>query len=137
MTDIASGSLLVQAPDDSWWLIYSDRTMRSSDSFGAVIGDPQPWTPIVEAVFNAPDEIAARDAWLAAETARIAALDSARTALQDALDLEALYPAPTTEETALIDTQVAEALAEFRALSSMPADIVALAAAVVSWRSEL
>jgi hypothetical protein len=64
-------------------------------------------------------------------------LTTCRTALSDALALADLYPAPTPEETAIIDAQVNAALAGFRALDNPPADVVALAAAVVSWRTEV
>lgn len=73
-------------------------------------------------------------------TASLAAAGAARstgTALADALALADLYPAPTPEETAIIDAQVAAALTGFRALPNPPADVVALAAAVVSWRTEV
>jgi hypothetical protein len=60
-----------------------------------------------------------------------------RNALKDVLALSELYPAPTPEETALIDAQVVEALADFRALINPPVDVVNLATAVVSWRSTL
>ena len=61
----------------------------------------------------------------------------ARAALADALALADLYPAPTPEETALIDAQVASALSLYRALDDPPADVVSLAAAVVAWRTEV
>lgn len=80
-----------------------------------------------------PQELAAAQAWAAAADAPVAA----RAALSDALALADLYPAPTPEETALIDGQVAAALASYRALSGPPADVVSLAAAVVAWRTEV
>jgi hypothetical protein len=73
----------------------------------------------------------------AALDAERAAQNAARTALSDALALADLYPAPTPEETALIDTQINSALIGFQGLSNPPADVVALAAAVISWRSTL
>jgi hypothetical protein len=60
-----------------------------------------------------------------------------RTALSVALNLTSIYPAPTPEETVIIDQQVAAALSAFRELDNPPADIVALAAAVISWRAEI
>jgi hypothetical protein len=63
--------------------------------------------------------------------------EEARTALSDAAALASLYPAPTPEETALIDSQINSALIGFQGLSNPPADVVALAAAVISWRSTL
>jgi hypothetical protein len=61
-------------------------------------------------------------------------VDAARTALSDALALADLYPAPTPEETAIIDGQVNAALASFSQLENPPADIVALAATLISWK---
>ena len=88
-----------------------------------------------------PAELAALRAGVAARHAAVQAaadaLETARTALTDALALAPLYPAPTPEETLVIDTQVNAALAGFRALTDPPADVVALAAAVVSWRASL
>ena len=69
--------------------------------------------------------------------AAIAAASSVRTTLSDALALAPLYPAPSPDETAIIDAQVAAALAQFRALADPPPDVVALAAAVVAWRAEI
>lgn len=83
-----------------------------------------------------PEESAALAA-LAPSTAHAEATNNTRAALSDALALSDLYPAPTPEETSLIDSQVAAALAGFRALPDPPADVVALAAAVVSWRAEV
>lgn len=80
------------------------------------------------------------EATVAAEDAAAAAnapILTIRADLADALALADLYPAPTPEETAIIDAQVNAALAGFRALSNPPADVVALAAAVVSWRTEV
>lgn len=75
--------------------------------------------------------------------ARVAEIDQARslvtatrTALTDALALIDLYPAPTPEETAIIDAQVTAALAGFRTMTDPPADVVALAASLVSWRAD-
>jgi hypothetical protein len=82
------------------------------------------------------EEQRAINAALSASIESIAAV-SARTALIDALALADLYPAPTPEETAIIDAQVGAALSQYRALADRPADVVALAAAVVSWRAEL
>jgi hypothetical protein len=53
--------------------------------------------------------------------------EQSRTALADALALSDLYPAPTPDETALIDAQVASALLSYTQLENPPADIVALA----------
>ena len=63
------------------------------------------------------------------------AFESCRTALAAVLALAEAYPYPTPEETAIVDAQAAAALDGFRALNDPPADVVALAAAVVSWRA--
>jgi hypothetical protein len=89
------------------------------------------------------DEVAQRDfldsvyAQAEAESILRANEDLLRTELQSAVDLYSLYPAPTPEETVIIDQQVTAALSAFRDLDNPPADIVALAAAVTSWRAEI
>lgn len=72
--------------------------------------------------------------------ASLAVADAGRAVaadLAESLALADLYPAPTPEETAIIDAQVTAALAGFRTMPNPPADVVALAAAVVSWRTEV
>ena len=61
------------------------------------------------------------------------AVHAARTALSDASALQALSPFPTGEEQAIIDAQTASALAAYRALVDPPADVSALAVAVLTW----
>lgn len=64
--------------------------------------------------------------------ARTQQITAARQALTDAVQLAALSPYPTPEEQSIIDAQVSASLALFRALSDPPADVTALAAAVLT-----
>lgn len=64
--------------------------------------------------------------------AYMAALISVRESLTDAVQLAALSPYPTPEEQAIIDAQVSASLGLFRALADPPADVTALAAAVLT-----
>lgn len=93
-------------------------------------------SPLAKVRDATPAELAGMDDEDAVSAVATAA-QTARSALQDALALAPLYPAPSPEETALIDSQVSAALALFRDLTDPPADVVALAAAVVSWRAEI
>ena len=63
------------------------------------------------------------------------AIYDARQSLATATELRALSPFPTPEEQAGIDAQVASALAAYRALPDPPADVSALAVAVLTWGS--
>ena len=72
---------------------------------------------------------------LAAAALAQSAVAAAKGALSDVLSLADAYPYPTPEENAIIDNQVVAALTGYRALDDPPADVVALAAAVVSWRA--
>ena len=83
-------------------------------------------------------------AWHDQEALMIAAAEvvwqtenTARNALTAVLSLLAAYPYPTPEETAIVDAQAASSLDGFRDLADPPADVVALAAAVASWRAAL
>jgi hypothetical protein len=114
------------------------------DSDGRTItedGVERPMTPEEDAIYPRYADIVQREAELAQIAAAVAATNAAlqqnREDLANALELSALYPAPTPEETVIIDQQVAAALAAFRELDNPPADIVALAAAVISWRAEV
>lgn len=87
-----------------------------------------------------PDEVAEAEVREAARvTAEVehAAETECRAALSAVLALAETYPYPTPEETAIVDAQAVAALDGFRALAGPPADVVALAAAVVSWRTAL
>jgi len=94
-----------------------------------------PWTVEDRLVWPDAQQIAAYQAEDAALVSAYAALDSMRDALSAALSLADAYPYPTPEENAIIDNQVVAALTGYRALDDPPADVVALAAAVVSWRA--
>lgn len=64
--------------------------------------------------------------------AEAGAVGKCRFALIDAVQLAAMSPYPTPEEQAIIDAQVSGSLALFRALPDPPADVIALAAAVLT-----
>lgn len=72
-----------------------------------------------------------------ARAATTSANADARTALSAVLALAESFPYPTPEENAIVDAQAASALDGFRTLADPPADVVALAAAVVSWRTAI
>lgn len=57
-----------------------------------------------------------------------------RTALSDALSLLPFIPQLSIEEKAIVDAQIGDALALFYSLESPPADIVSLAAMIISWK---
>ncbi len=97
---------------------------------GLALVDPPGIDPAVLAAARA--EVLARHQ---ATEAAAQAINSARGDLAAVLSLAAAYPYPTPEETGIVDAQAAAALEQFRALTDPPADIVALAAAVVSWRA--
>jgi hypothetical protein len=81
---------------------------------------------------------AEENAKLSIQYAAVVKNNECRIALSDAIALASpLSQALTPEETALVDSQVSSALAGFRALIDPPADVVALAAAIISLRSEL
>jgi hypothetical protein len=98
-------------------------------------------TPEEDAAIPTESQVVEYNQAIAAAAAALdatnAALQQNREALSNALALSALYPAPTPEETVIIDQQVSAALSAFRELDNPPADIVALAAAVISWRAEV
>jgi hypothetical protein len=94
-------------------------------------GNPADLTPEQRAVVLAAFDASVEPQFVSGERT------AARTALTDALALADLYPAPTPEETSLIDSQVAAALDLFIALVSPPADVVSLASAVIAWRTRL
>lgn len=79
-----------------------------------------------------PQEVAETEAANAALLALVNAPVECRQALTDAVQLAALSPYPTPEEQAIIDAQVSSALTLFRALPDPPADVTALAAAVLT-----
>jgi hypothetical protein len=87
---------------------------------------------------GAPITLAEAQAWAASDPVMVAERDASlaerttRAALSDAVALAALSPYPTAEEQAIIDSQVTSALALFRALPDPPADVLALAAAVLT-----
>ncbi len=100
-------------------------------------------TPLIDHPDVTPEELAAGraavlaeraalDAALAQQEAKAQSEDTARQSLTDAVQLAALSPYPTPEEQAIIDAQVSASLALFRALSDPPADVTALAAAVLT-----
>lgn len=64
------------------------------------------------------------------------AVAECRASLNDAVQLAALSPYPTPEEQAIIDAQVADALALFRGLHDPPTDVIALATAVLTLGSD-
>ena len=79
-----------------------------------------------------PEVIAAREAALAALPNYN---EQSRQALADALALADLYPS-SPEEAAIINAQIASALAQYRALENPPADIVSLASSLISLKTE-
>ncbi len=72
-----------------------------------------------------------------AADALVSAQGASRTALAAVLSLAAAYPYADPAENAIVDAQAAAALDGYRSLAGPPADVVALAAAVVSWRAAL
>jgi hypothetical protein len=99
---------------------YADATGRWTLTDGQWVS--QPLTASESRILAAMESSAAIDA----------ALTECRTSLTDAVQLAALSPYPTPEEQAIIDAQVSASLALFRALSDPPADVTALAAAVLT-----
>jgi hypothetical protein len=106
------------------WVTYDDRGNEVSREPIT----PEEWAEL------APDPVAVEAANEAARSARVGEA-SVRAALTAVLALAEAYPYPTPEETAIVDAQASAALDGFRALADPPADVVALAAAVVSWRA--
>jgi hypothetical protein len=102
-------------PDPNW--VNSDGTFVSEEA---------------EQLWNA--QLTAWQDTIAAEQINIR---DVRESLTDAIALIDLYPAPTVEETALIDLQINDALTAFRTLSEPPADILAMSSSLISWRSTL
>lgn len=89
----------------------------------------------VEIVPIDPSEVAATEAANAALLEAVNAPHECRIALTEAVQLAALSPYPTPEEQAIINAQVASALALFRALPNPPVDVTALATAVLTLES--
>jgi hypothetical protein len=96
---------------------------------GLPVGDPY---PIPERLLGLDASIAEAERLAPQMAARSQAMLNCRAALGEAVNLAALSPYPTPEEQAIIDTQVSSALALFRAIMDPPADLTALAAAVLT-----
>jgi hypothetical protein len=124
------GPLPVSGPDGyaTGELLYLDTVQRiAADNPGFT--NPRPFT---DKEARDVDQAAADNAANAAIVATRAQAAVCRDSLNDAVQLAALSPYPTPEEQAIIDAQVSASLALFRALADPPADVTALAAAVLT-----